>query len=218
MVWTELPSTYFTVDPVAFSKAAAWHFFELSTKVPPNVATTSSSPDAGRISAAVSRHISTVSRDTIMVGAPPGARGGAIIPEPRRPSQRAIGPPLLERARLRSVRYHRRDGRPAAPRRAGPGRAAAGRRGPVRALRDARGDGRRALRRAGGAPGADRPAGAPGGSPPRPRARPGRSGERGGLHGSGGPRAGRRVAPGEASDPVRVTGSRGLGTGRSVDR
>ena len=48
MVWTELPSTYFTVAPVAFSKAVAWHFFELSTKVPPKVATTSSSAEAGR--------------------------------------------------------------------------------------------------------------------------------------------------------------------------
>ena len=47
MVCTELPSTYFTLAPVAFSKAVAWHFFELSTKVPPKVATTSSSADAG---------------------------------------------------------------------------------------------------------------------------------------------------------------------------
>src|SRR5260370_35025844 len=98
MVWTELPSTYFTVDPVAFSKAAAWHFFELSTKVPPNVATTSSSPDAGRISAAVSRHISTVRRHTIMVGAPPAGGGCSISHERRGPSQTAVGAPFLTRA------------------------------------------------------------------------------------------------------------------------
>src|SRR5262245_48677623 len=67
-VWTELPSTYFTVAPVAFSNAVAWHFFELSTKVPPNVATTSSSPDAGSASPAMKRQISSMMLDTIMVG------------------------------------------------------------------------------------------------------------------------------------------------------
>jgi Fic family protein len=75
----------------------------------------------------------------------------------------------------------------ASPRRAGPGRPASRRRGPLGALRDAGGDGRRALHRAGGAPRADRPAGAPDRSPPRPCAGPGRSAERGRLHGPGGP-------------------------------
>src|SRR5262245_55910354 len=67
-VWTELPRTYFTVAPVAFSNVVAWHFFELSTKVPPNVATTSSSPDAGSASPAMSRQISRVICGTIMIG------------------------------------------------------------------------------------------------------------------------------------------------------
>ena len=83
-VCTELPSTYFTVDPVAFSKAAAWHFFELSTKVPPKVATTSSSAKAGHARPTESRHISTVARSMVMVTGPLGVRGGAIIPEARR--------------------------------------------------------------------------------------------------------------------------------------
>src|SRR5437773_9840859 len=65
-VWTELPSTYFTLAPVAFSKAAAWHFFELSTKVPPKVATTSSSAAAGATDASVSRVASNVTRWMVM--------------------------------------------------------------------------------------------------------------------------------------------------------
>src|SRR6185369_16334012 len=70
-VWTELPSTYFTVAPVAFSKAAAWHFFEFSTKVPPKVATTRSSALAGRAGPAVSRHSSEMlemNRHMVMSG------------------------------------------------------------------------------------------------------------------------------------------------------
>src|SRR5215470_9014731 len=58
-VCTELPSTYFTVAPVAFSNAAAWHFLEFSTKVPPKVATTSSSAETGPARPAASRHIET---------------------------------------------------------------------------------------------------------------------------------------------------------------
>src|SRR5688572_29547728 len=102
MVGTELPSTYFTVEPVAFSNAVAWHFFELSTKVPPKVATISSSAWAGKAGAKVSRHSSRVSRETIMVGAPPGACGGAIIRQPRRASQ----PDLLEPTYSESMGRH----------------------------------------------------------------------------------------------------------------
>src|SRR5262245_31336992 len=100
-VCTELPSTYFTVAPVAFSKAAAWHFFELSTNVPPNVATTSSSADAVgtrqalsatpaaistsmaaiRATRVTAEHTDGISRNTIMNDVPP-ASGGAIIRQP----------------------------------------------------------------------------------------------------------------------------------------
>src|SRR5262249_47897079 len=73
-VWTELPSTYFTEDPVAFSNAAAWHFFEFSTKVPPKVATTSSSADAGRARLAASRHVSEILPNVVMIrGSSPSA-------------------------------------------------------------------------------------------------------------------------------------------------
>src|SRR6185503_11196287 len=75
MVCTELPSTYFTVDPVAFSKAAAWHFFELSTKVPPKVPTTSSSAETGSARPTKSRHVSTIDRRVVMVAGPLGVRG-----------------------------------------------------------------------------------------------------------------------------------------------
>src|SRR5262245_36898915 len=71
MVWTELPSTYLTVDPVAFSNAVAWHFRELSTKVPPKVATTSSSANTGAASAAVRRQMRQINRasdERLMVG------------------------------------------------------------------------------------------------------------------------------------------------------
>src|SRR5262245_38582513 len=73
-VCTELPRTYFTVAPVAFSNAVAWHFFELSTKVPPNVATTNSSADAGNAKAAVSRHINEIRRSMVMVADSSGER------------------------------------------------------------------------------------------------------------------------------------------------
>ena len=90
-VWTELPSTYFTVAPVAFSKAVAWHFFELSTKVPPKVATTSSSADAGsdQPGGEQARSAGSVADGSWSV-VPPGARGGAIIRQPRRASQPEI--------------------------------------------------------------------------------------------------------------------------------
>src|SRR5262245_24053585 len=38
----ELPNTKTTLAPVAFSKGATWHTFDLSAKEPPKIATTSS--------------------------------------------------------------------------------------------------------------------------------------------------------------------------------
>ena len=99
-VWTELPSTYFTVAPVAFSKAAAWHFFELSTKVPPNVATTSSSADAGSARVAVRRHVNKDCAEWSWSVVPPGASGGAIIRQPRRASQPILFEPDWIRERV----------------------------------------------------------------------------------------------------------------------
>src|SRR5262249_44894167 len=61
-VCTELPSTYFTVAPVAFSNGAAWHFLEFSTKVPPKVATTSSSAETDPPRPAASTHVETSRR------------------------------------------------------------------------------------------------------------------------------------------------------------
>src|SRR5262249_32415141 len=89
-VCTELPSTYFTVAPVAFSNAVAWHFLELSTKVPPNVATTKSSADAGSAQAAVSSQVNEIRRSMVMVADSSGiVGGGAIILETRRAVNRA---------------------------------------------------------------------------------------------------------------------------------
>src|SRR5215510_2256400 len=66
-VWTELPSTYFTVAPVAFSNAVAWHFLELSTNVPPKAATTRSSARAGRARTAMNAAASRGARRIIMM-------------------------------------------------------------------------------------------------------------------------------------------------------
>jgi len=109
-------------------RRVAWHFFELSTKVPPNVATHQLLGGRGQHEPAVTRHINTIRAETIMVGDSSRApwwrdyheRAGQV----NRRSLDAIAPPrrsMARRPRGRCRADRRRSRRGSSPARPAPG-------------------------------------------------------------------------------------------------